>query len=186
MQDVLDAVGVNISKHRKSQRMSQEDLGLKSGVPRSTIAGIEAGSANPTLKNLLLIASALQISIQELTTLPRAEVQFIPKAEIEVLEKSRGGAVIRKMLPDPIPGMEIDYVSLEPNMRIRGVPHMKGSKEYMICTSGKISVFVEGEYYECSPGDCLAFRGDQAHSYMNPGRGKAEFVGVVVLAPHGV
>ena len=100
--------------------------------------------------------------------------------------KAKGGVLIRKMLPDPIPGMEIDYVTLQPNSRMKGVPHMTGSKEYTICTRGTISVFVGGETYDCQPGDCLAFYGDQAHSYYNPGKSKAEFVGVVVLTPHGL
>ena len=186
MQKILDKVGENIATHRKIQGMSQDELASKAGVPRSTIAGIESGSGNPTLKNLLLISSALQISLQEITTTPRVGAQFIPMDQVESLTRAKGSVVIRKMLPDPIPGMEIDYVTLEANSRMKGVPHMKGSKEYTICTKGAISVYVEGENYLCRPGDCLAFYGDQAHSYYNPGRTKAEFVGVVVLTPHGI
>ena len=82
--------------------------------------------------------------------------------------------------------MEIDYVSLKPNSRMKGVPHMKGSKEYMICTRGEVTVYVEGDNFLCKPGDCLAFTGDQSHSYLNAGTKLAEFVGVVVLTPHGI
>ena len=186
MQKILDTIGQNISFHRKARGLSQEDLSLQSGVPRSTIAGIEGGSANPTLKNMLLISNALQISLQEMTSIPRTQARFVPKDAIETLIKSKGAVVIRKMLPDPVPGMEIDYVTLKPNTRVKGVPHMKGSKEYTICTSGQVSVFVEGENFLCRPGDCLTFLGDQAHSYYNPEDSPSEFVAVVILAPSGV
>jgi XRE family transcriptional regulator, regulator of sulfur utilization len=186
MQKILDQVGQNVAAHRKLQGISQQDLASKSGMPRSTIAGLEAGSANPTLKNLLLLCTALQISLQEMITTPRRGVNFVPMQEIESISKAKGAVVIRKMLPDPIPGMEIDFVTLRPNTRMKGVPHSKGSKEYTICTKGEISVYVEGESYSCRPGDCLAFYGDQAHSYFNPTKTLAEFVGVVVIAPIGV
>ena len=144
MEEVLKTVGANIALQRKAQGLSQEDLAAKAGVPRSTIAGLEVGNGNPTLKNLLLISAALQISIQEITTPPRSRAVFIPKKEIPAVKKAKGQILVRKMLPDPIPGMEIDYVTLDSNTRLKGVPHMKGSKEYMICTKGSVEVFVEG------------------------------------------
>jgi hypothetical protein len=39
-----------------------------------------------------------------------------------------------------------------------------------------------GETFELSPGDVVAFRGDQKHSYANPGGKVAVGYSVVVLA----
>jgi quercetin dioxygenase-like cupin family protein len=40
-----------------------------------------------------------------------------------------------------------------------------------------------GETYTLAAGDVVAFRGDQRHSYANPGKSKAVGYSVVVIAP---
>jgi len=40
-----------------------------------------------------------------------------------------------------------------------------------------------GEHWRLKPGDVVAFRGDQRHSYANPGLEVAIGYSVVVLAP---
>ena len=42
---------------------------------------------------------------------------------------------------------------------------------------------VAGELYNLTPGDSLVFRGDQRHTYRNPGRTIAVAVSVVAFAP---
>jgi quercetin dioxygenase-like cupin family protein len=41
---------------------------------------------------------------------------------------------------------------------------------------------VAGTQWTVGPGDVLVFRGDQRHSYRNPGRGTAVGYSVVLLA----
>jgi len=48
-------------EQRVAQRLTQEELARKSGVPRSTIARIELEKGNPTLKTLQKIAKALEV-----------------------------------------------------------------------------------------------------------------------------
>jgi len=91
-----------------------------------------------------------------------------------------------KLLPDPIPGMEIDSMEFQPGSRIGEVPHTSNTKEYLTCISGQLEVLVSGTKYTVNAGDILAFAGDQPHSYSDPGNTKTECVSVVVLAPHGV
>ena len=144
---------------------------------------MESGEGNPSLQNLLRISKALQISLEELLSPPREEVKLIPKDEVEVLVKSKGGAQIHKLLPEPIPGMEIDRFVLEPGARFRGTPHLAKTKEYLYCASGKIAIYVQGRRWEVEKGSVLAFPGDEPHAYENlDARRKAEAFSVVVLA----
>jgi len=91
--------------------------------------------------------------------------------------------MLRKLLPDRIPGVLIDRMELPPRGRMTGVPHMTGTREYLTCETGEIVLAVGGEQWRLSPGDVMTFRGDQRHSYANPGARAAVGYSVVLLAP---
>jgi transcriptional regulator with XRE-family HTH domain len=150
------------------------------GVPRATWANLESGTANPTLSVLDRVAQAFQVSLEELVSTPKAACAFYPSASLEV--QRRGAALIRKLLPDPIPGVEIDRFELPMGVRMAGVPHTPGTREYLMCESGNIELVAAGEHWVLGPGDVVVFRGDQRHSYTNRGRGTAIAYSVVLIA----
>ena len=78
--------------------------------------------------------------------------------------------------------MEIDRFELPPKSNMVGVPHTPGTREYLTCETGRVELVAAGEKWELGPGDVIAFRGDQRHSYANPGDKKAVAYSVVVLA----
>ena len=89
---------------------------------------------------------------------------------------------MRKLLPDPIPGMEIDRIELPPRGKMIGVPHTAGTQEYLACELGEVLLVASGEAFRLQAGDLVAFRGDQRHSYANPGMRVAVAYSVVVIA----
>ncbi len=179
-------LAANIQALRRSRNLSQGSLAKLASVPRSTVTYLESGRGNPSLQNLIRVADALQVSIEELIQKPRSNCQLIRKSEIPAHKRANGMATVFKLLPDPIPAMELDRMELLPGGRMGGVPHTPNTKEYLICISGSVEIMVNGAKYNVSAGDVLAFSGDQPHSYSNPGKFKTECVSVVVLAPHGV
>lgn len=68
-EDFLEKLGKKISQRRKSIGMTQEDLALKLGIGRSTLARIEVGGINSSIGSLLKIAKALELQIDELVKL---------------------------------------------------------------------------------------------------------------------
>ena len=117
-------------------------------------------------------ATAFQVTLEELVAATRSEARHYPKASLPL--KSRGAVWIRKLLPDPIPGMELDRMELPPRAKMTGIPHTAGTREYLTCESGEIVLVASGEEYHLEAGDVVAFRGDQRHSYINPGARHAE------------
>jgi len=63
---VLRALGSRIRELRDEKGWSQEKLAEAACVDRSYIAGIERGLRNPTVRNLLKIASALKVKMADL------------------------------------------------------------------------------------------------------------------------
>jgi quercetin dioxygenase-like cupin family protein len=150
------------------------------GVPRATWTHLESGHANPTLAVLNRAAGALQVTIEELIRSPRSAVKFYPASVLPT--RTRGAVSVRKLLPDPIPGMEIDRMELPTGARMNGVPHVSGTTEYLTCERGEILLVASGESWTLVSGDVVVFRGDQRHSYANPGERTAVGYSVVVLA----
>jgi transcriptional regulator with XRE-family HTH domain len=189
MSDPIDALATNLASNlryiRQQRGLTQQELAKLCGVPRSTVGQMETGSCNPTLSVLARLAQALQISIEEILSTPRARCAVYPKGTLPVVSRGRGGTVrVQKLLPEPIPGMEIDRMELQPGARMTGVPHRPGTREYLSCERGQLTFWAAGERYTLSPGDVAAFQGDQAHSYQNDGDVVAIGFSVVTLAPN--
>jgi quercetin dioxygenase-like cupin family protein/DNA-binding XRE family transcriptional regulator len=175
-------LAVNIIALRKKRKMTQSALAKVSGLPRSTLASMECGMGNPSLQNLSKVCEALHISFEELLATPRSSVKLIRKAEIPTNKRAKGNVLVYKLLPDAIPGMAIDRIELEPGARMGGIPHSTGTKEYLHCVEGQMTVAVNGENFELQTGDVLAFPGESAHSYLNHGNKKAVGISVVTLS----
>ncbi len=156
----------NIRRLREAHGVSQQRMSELSGIPRPTWASLESGAANPTLAVLSKAAVALQVSIEELVGAPRTEVQHFLAADIR--ERKRQGVTVRPLVPEPITGLEITRMQLDPGGRMVGIPHTSGTREYLSCERGQIELIVSGEHWVLDVGDMIVFRGDQRHSYHNP------------------
>lgn len=178
--DVAGRLAQNIAQLREGRGLTQQQMARLAGVPRATWAHLESGQANPTLAVLNRAAAALQVSIEELIRAPRPAVKHFAASAVPV--KMRGPVAVRKLLPDPIPGMEIDRIELPAGARMVGIPHVPGTTEYLTCERGEIVLVAAGESWRLAPGELVVFRGDQKHSYANPGERPAVGYSVVVLA----
>ena len=178
MVSAANNLAANIRKLRDERGLSQQRMAELSGIPRPTWASLESGSANPTLAVLQKVATAMQVSIEELIGTPKAEVQFFRAGFCK--PRRRGGGSQRQLIPEKIPGLEIDRFELDPGGVITGVPHTQGTREYLSCEAGSIELFVSGERWLLAAGDAIVFRGDQKHSYRNPA-GNAIAVGISVV-----
>lgn len=152
---------------RELRGWTQQRLADLAGIPRPTLANLESGSANPTLAVLVRIATALQVTLDELVSPPRATARKYSRAELPT--QLRGPVEVRQLLPDAIPGVTVERLTVPPGKRLVGVPHKPGTREYLTCESGRVRLTASGESFELDEGDVVVFRGDQRHSYLNPG-----------------
>lgn len=174
-------LAANLKTLRQRAGLTQAQLAKRSALPRSTLANLETGSGNPTLSVLGALSAALQVGLDELLSAPRGLGVLYPAGSLP--KERRGRATIQSLLPDPLPGTEITRMEIPPGARIRGVPHLPGTREYLYCARGSVDLRAGGQKFLLSPGDVCAFQGDLPHSYGNPGQEPAVCTGVVVLAP---
>ena len=178
--DMSDNLGRNVRQLRKARNLTQARLAAAAGLPRPTVTNLETGAANPTLSVLSRVASALQVPIEELISPPRGEARLFRAAEMPV--RKRGEVLVRRLVPERLPNLEVDRMELPPGARMTGAPHTPGTREYLSCEVGAVELVASGRRWRLGPGDVVVFRGDQPHSYVNPGTRRAVALSVVALA----
>ena len=158
----------NVRQLREARGLTQQQMAKLSSIPRATWGHLESGSANPTLAVLDKLATALQVPIEELTAAPRSSGRLFPKAALSV--RRQGDGLVRKLLPDPIPGMLIDRMEIPPRGRIPGVPHMPGTREYLTCEAGAIVLAAGRRAVAPRPGRRRGLQGRPAALVHDPRR----------------
>jgi len=171
----------NVRELRLARGLTQEQMAKLAGLPRATWSNLESGSGNPTLSVLHAVCGAFQVSLEEIVAEARANARLYPKGTLP--QRSRGPVQVSSLLPDKIPGMQIERLELPVGSRMVGVPHTPGTREYLTCESGEIELVASGEAFHVAEGDVVVFRGDQRHSYANLGRRVAVGYSVVMLKP---
>ena len=61
MEILETAFGLSLQQIRKEKRLSQEELGMKSGFHRTYISLLERGQKSPSLRTLFGLAAALEV-----------------------------------------------------------------------------------------------------------------------------
>lgn len=65
-QRVSILLGGNIKRFRLGKGLSQIDLAALTNIEQAKIARLESGQANPTLRTLVRICEALEVSMEDL------------------------------------------------------------------------------------------------------------------------
>lgn len=179
-------LAANLRYIRDRRNLTQRQLAALCGLPRTTVGELETGASNPTLSVLMALSESLKLSLEELVSAPHSAVQVFRCGSLRIETRGPGGlARVSKLLPDPIPGMEIDRIEIAAGGKMPGIPHRPGTREYLACESGRMTLWTSGDQHVLEPGDVAAFQGDQPHSYANDGKVVAVGFSVVTLAPGG-
>jgi transcriptional regulator with XRE-family HTH domain len=173
----------NLKSLREALSLTQQQVADRSGVPRATLAHLESGDGNPTLAVLMRVASALNITIEELIGPPRSTGRLYRADQLPV--SWRTGVRIGQVLPDRLPGIHIERLTIPVEGGMRGAPHTPGTREYLTCERGRIQLTASGMAFELGCGDTVVFRGDQKHGYRNVGDHDAIAYSIVLLPPPG-
>src|SRR5450432_142021 len=89
-------LGANVRQLRAARGLTQAQIARLAALPRATWANLETGAANPTLGVLERVADALQVTLEELVSAPRAAVQHYPRGTLPV--RVRGVVEVRRLL----------------------------------------------------------------------------------------
>ena len=175
----------NLVSLRHARTLTQDALSAASGLPRSTIANLESGEANPSLAVLVKVASTLGVPIDELLAAPRAKVRKWTAEEVGSRQRGRGVAE-RSLVPEPTPEGLLYVMDFGPDARLGGTPHLPGTREYFTCLDGRVEIVVAGDHHVLGAGDVLAFPGNTRNATAMRMPGGRRGISVAILAKVGV
>jgi transcriptional regulator with XRE-family HTH domain len=171
------AIGARVRQERQSRRWTLDQLADAAGVSRRMVVNVEQGAANPSVGTLLRISDALGVGLPALVERPSARpVKITRRGDGAVLWSSesggRGVLVAGTGQPDVV---ELWDWTLAPGDQHGSEAHAPGTKELIQVREGTLTVEAGGGQFTLEAGDAVAFPGDVAHGYANPGTTQARF-----------
>jgi transcriptional regulator with XRE-family HTH domain len=171
------AIGVRVKHERQARRWTLDQLAAAAGVSRRMVINVEQGAANPSVGTLLRISDALGVGLPALVAPPHPKpVRVTRSGDGAVLWSSEsGGRGVLVAGTDPPDVVELWDWSLAPGDQHLSEAHTPGTKELVQVQQGTIMVNVADQSVTLAAGDAVAFPGDVAHAYANPGPQPARF-----------
>lgn len=165
-------IAIALKTEREKAGLSLSELARRAGLSKSTLSQLEAGSGNPGIETLWMLAVALNIPFSRLVDRPERTTRLVRAGEGPATF-SEEAAVRATLLSTGSTGTRRDIyrMDLEPGRPRRSPAHIAGTTEHVLAASGRARVGPEAETEELSPGDYFTYPGDTAHLYeaLEPG-----------------
>jgi transcriptional regulator with XRE-family HTH domain len=175
MERTLDAVGPRLKQLRQRRDITLHDLAEETGISTSTLSRLEAGLRHPTLEQLLPLARAHGVTLDELvdappTGDPRINLRPIPTSDgrtILPLSRRPGGIQAYKFV---LPAGRDDA---EPDLRTHD------GYDWAFVLSGKLRLVLGEHDLILQPGEAAEFDTRTPHWFGATSSGPVEFLSLV-------
>ncbi|TLS41999.1 helix-turn-helix domain-containing protein [Streptomyces montanus] len=168
----LDWVAASLRRERTRAGLSLSELAKRAGIAKSTLSQLEAASGNPSMETLWALGVALGVPFSALVEPPAPAVQVIRAGEGPTVHSEQANYVATLLSASP-PGARRDiyHLRVEPGAARESEPHIPGTVEHIIVSTGRLEAGPRGETVELGAGDYVSYRGDLPHRYeaLSPG-----------------
>ena len=162
----IEVIATLIHRERSRAGLSVSELAKRAGIAKSTLSQLEAGIGNPSVETLWSIANALGVPVSRLIETPRAQPRLIRSDEgpMAFSEQSNYVATLLSACP---PGARRDIYRLrvQPGAPRASEPHLPGSTEHMVISTGRALVGPVDAPVELGAGDYFTYPGDLPHVF---------------------
>ncbi len=156
-----------VRARRTAGGMSMSELARASGLSKTIIGRIEAGSGNPSVETLWRIAHALAVPLGSLLAEdPEPRVRVVRAQTGDRLQADSGMEAWLVHAEGREHRSELFELSLPAGTEQRTGPHMPGTREVVVCLRGHLRVGPLGEEVDLGPGDAVWFAADSPHRYV--------------------
>lgn len=171
----LDAVGPRLKRLRQRRDITLGDLAEETGISASTLSRLEAGLRRPTLEQLLPLARAHGVTLDELVDAPPTGD---PRVNLRPIQAEDG----RVILPlTRRPGGIQAYKFILPAGRDDAEPDLRTHEGYdwVFVLNGRLRLVLGEHDLILEPGEAAEFDTRTPHWFGATGSGPVEFLSLV-------
>lgn len=184
--DEIDAIamGARVRATRQALGFSTAELAVKAGLSTGLISQIERGQANPSLRTLERLRTALGVSLMVLlegsARTPQGDPAFVRRAaQRPRLAVGDAGLVKHILSPPDTDGLRFMLITVPSNARSIEVQIGEGQKAGVVL-KGSISLRVGDRQAHLRQGDSFQFEATIAHAFSNETTEDAELLWIMV------
>jgi transcriptional regulator with XRE-family HTH domain len=169
----LAAIGGRIRELRQLRGLTLQALADASGLSTSMLSLVERGRASPSIGSLIVIASALGVTMSDLMIngVDAEEKIVVRAAEARIVETAQH--VVRRLLrEDRSRGISVAVNEYAPHTGSTEHPISHDGFEYGFVLDGELTVEVDGTRHILQGGDLIAYSSRRRHKIWNHGESK--------------
>lgn len=167
----LEGVGPRLKELRRQRETTLAELSATTGISVSTLSRLESGARRPTLEQLLPLARAHNVTLDELvdapqTGDPRVHMRAVTRNGMQMLPLTRrvGGIQAYKLVLNPRPGRD------EPT------PQTHEGYEWLYVLNGRLRVVLGQHDFIMGPGEAAEFDTREPHWFGAADDAPVEFL----------
>src|SRR5215471_21014146 len=142
---LISQISASIRRERDRAGLSLTELARRAGIAKSTLSQLESGVGNPSVETLWALGVALGVPFSRLVDVPRPAVRVIRAGEGPVTYAERASYAATLLASCP-PGARRDIyrIQVQPGEPRRSEPHMRGTTEHVVLSTGRALVGLVG------------------------------------------
>jgi transcriptional regulator with XRE-family HTH domain len=163
---VVALIAASLRRERDRTGLSLSELARRAGIAKSTLSQLESGTGNPSVETLWALGAALGVPFSRLVDPLRPGVRVIRAGEGPAIYAEHASYAATLLASCP-PGARRDIYLLraQPGEPRLSEPHMPGTAEHVVVSTGRAAVGPVGEPVELAPGDYITYPGDAPHIF---------------------
>jgi len=159
-------LATSVRSLREERGLTISALARQTGLSKSTVSLIEAGTANPSLEVLWRLTQALGVPLGMLLGADLRQEPRVIRAGEGRMVASESGAHLRLLLAEERQRRtEVYELVLGQGEGYVSEAHAIGTEEFLMCLEGSFAVSLQGQEVDLEPRDAVWFLADQPHSY---------------------
>jgi DNA-binding Xre family transcriptional regulator/mannose-6-phosphate isomerase-like protein (cupin superfamily) len=175
MNDTLDAVGPRLKRLRLRRDITLADLAAQTGISTSTLSRLEAGLRRPTLEQLLPLARAHGVTLDELVDAPPTGD---PRINLRPIDGGHGSVILP--LTRRVGGIQA-YKFVLPTASDDTEPELRTHEGYdwVYVLNGTLRLVLGEHDLLLQPGEAAEFDTRTPHWFAATSTGPAEFLSLI-------
>ncbi len=170
-------IGYNLKQLRTERNLSLGQLAEVSEISKAMLSDIEKGNGNPTINTIWKIANGLKVPYTKLMEGVDNKAKVTRKGDAPVqIGESKSYRVHCYYPSTPTRNFEMFYVELDENSTNASIGHSEKAQEYIYVIDGELVLLTENVEYVLNTGDSITFDSSIAHTYVNKGETKTNFM----------